>query len=343
MSIFNGMEELLEGGESFAVAVIVSRSGPAPRDVGTSMVIRQNGSIIGTIGGGLLEAQVRDLAMEVFGTGRAVVREFSFTAEEAAEMCMICGGKIGVLVHFVDALQPSNVVLYQQAVATLRSRKRAWLITEIPSEANKSGPTGQCLVKSDGTQVGQLDSSLTQPLMPWPGAPKLVSHGETLFFVVPLCRESTVFIFGAGHVSRKLAPLARLVGFRTVVLDDRSDYANRERFETADEIIVPDSFEWVMNGLEIDEESYLVLVTRGHFHDKTLLRQALGTKAGYIGMIGSRRKRDKIYDALYREGFSRSEFDRVYSPIGLNIGAETPEEIALSIAAELIQVRAGIG
>ena len=131
-----------------------------------------------------------------------------------------------------------------------------------------------------------------------------------------------------------------MVGFQTVVLDDRQEFANRERFETADEVIVPSSFERAIDDLEINEQSYLVLVTRGHAHDKTLLRQALGTKAGYIGMIGSRRKRDAVYEALRKEGISPGEFDRVFSPIGLEIGAETPEEIAVSIVAELIRVRA---
>ena len=158
------------------------------------------------------------------------------------------------------------------------------------------------MVRNDGSHISQLDSHVSRALMPWPDRAKLVSNAGNLYFVEPLCRESTVFIFGAGHISQGLAPLTRLVGFRTVVLDDRKEFANRERFETADEVIVPDSFEGAMEGLEIDEESYLVLVSRGHVYDKTLLRQALGTKAGYIGMIGSRRKRDEIYDALHNRG-----------------------------------------
>jgi len=339
MKIFIRMEELLAGGESFVLAVIVSRSGPAPRDVGTRMVVRKDASIIGTIGGGLLEAQVRDLAMEVFSHRKPVLRKFSFTAKQAAEMCMICGGAVEVLVYFVDASQSSNPELYQQIVAALRARVRAWLITEIPPEGGKS-PPAQCMLKSDGTLVGRLASGVAQTLMPLPHGAKLVSHEGNLLLAEPLRHDSTAFIFGAGHISQELAPLTRLVGFRTVVLDDRKDFANRERFPTADQVIVPDSFEWVMNELEIGDDSYLIIVTRGHAHDRTVLRQALGTNAGYIGMIGSRRKRNLVYDNLHREGFSRSEFDRVCSPVGLDIGAETPEEIAVSIVAELIKVRA---
>jgi xanthine dehydrogenase accessory factor len=333
--------------------------------------VRRDASIIGTIGGGLLEAQVQRIAMEVLGDGKPVFRKFSFTAKEAAQMAMICGGEVEVLVYFVDALDASNVVIYQQINEALRLRKRAWLITGIPQGCRTAAPLQadgmggaiprvlpgspdcgpetpaggaaaqlQCLVKSDGTLVGQLDDRIAQALAPYPAKAELVSHESNLFFVEPLCNEGTVFIFGAGHVSQKLAPLTAMVGFQTVVLDDRREFANRERFETADDVIVPSSFERAMDGLEINEQSYLVLVTRGHAHDKTLLRQALGTKAGYIGMIGSRRKRDAVYEALRKEGFSPHDFDRVFSPIGLEIGAETPEEIAVSILAELIRVRA---
>jgi xanthine dehydrogenase accessory factor len=339
MSIFNKIEELLAKGVSFALAAIVSRSGPAPRDVGTRMVVRADASIVGTIGGGVLEAQVRDLAIGVLSSGKSTLKQFSFTAEEAAGKGMICGGEVKVLVHLVNASHSLNAILYKEIVTALRSRERAWLITRIP-EGDRANEPEQCLVKNDGGHFGQLNSRVSQALMPWPERAGLVSKEGNLFFVEPLCRESTVFIFGAGHISQGLAPLTRLVGFRTVVLDDRKEFANRERFETADEVIVPDSFERAMEALEIDEESYLVLVTRGHVHDKTLLRQALRTKAGYIGMIGSRRKRDEIYDALQREGFSRSDFDRVCSPIGIDIRAETPEEIAVSIVAQLIKVRA---
>jgi len=341
VEIFEQIPELLAAGESFALAVIVRKSGSAPRDAGARMLVRKDSSIIGTVGGGLLEAQVQQMAKKVFDDRKPVLRKFSLTAEEAAQKGMICGGEIEVLIHFVDALQSSYHAFYHKVREALRSRERAWLITEIPQGFGREFPA-QCLVTSDGTHEGQLDSGTAQALIPRIGAtPELVSHEGNLFFAEPLCQEGTVFIFGAGHVSQKLAPLTRLVGFRTVVLDDRSEFANRQRFESADEIRVPDSFERVMDGLEIDAQSYLVLLTRGHMHDKTLLRQALGTKAGYIGMIGSRRKRDAIYAALEKEGFARSEFDRVFSPIGLEIGAETPDEIAVSIVAELIRVRAG--
>jgi xanthine dehydrogenase accessory factor len=140
-----------------------------------------------------------------------------------------------------------------------------------------------------------------------------------------------------------VAALTRRVGLHTVVLDDRAEYANQERFPGADDIIVLASFENAFQDIEIGADSYLVIVTRGHSHDRTVLAQALGSRAGYIGMMGSRRKRDTIYESLIREGFQREDLQRVRCPIGLEIGAESPEEIAVSIVAELILVRSEAG
>ena len=131
-----------------------------------------------------------------------------------------------------------------------------------------------------------------------------------------------------------------MMDFYTVVLDDREEFANRQRFTDSDEIVVLKSFEDAFVGRVFDTNSYIVIVTRGHSHDKTVLAQALKTNAEYIGMIGSRRKRDIIYQKLLADKFSQTDIDRVHSPIGLNIRAETPEEIAISIVAELIQSRA---
>jgi len=152
-----------------------------------------------------------------------------------------------------------------------------------------------------------------------------------------------VYLFGAGHVSRPVAELAAMVDFRTIVLDDREEFANNERFPKADQIVVLPSYDDVFAGLEIGGDSYLVIVTRGHLHDKTVLEQSLRTDAGYVGMIGSRRKQRLVYDELLGKGFCEDDLNRVHNPIGLDIAAETPEEIAVSIVAELIAARAKNG
>jgi len=342
MGIFQHIAGLLAGGENLVLATIVSRSGSAPRAVGSRMAVRPDGAIVGTIGGGILEARVMELAREVFGHGQSVLKKYVLTAQDASQMGMVCGGQISVLLQFLEASQPANPELYRDIEAALKARKRAWLIIEMPSAFDVPQLTAQFLVRGEGMTAGDLDPQAIQTLTAQAsaGQPEIVDHQGRRFLVESLCHEGSVYIFGAGHVSQQLAPLAVLVGFHTVVLDDRREFASRERFPNADEVIVLDSFQRALDGLEIDADSYLVIVSRGHAHDQTVLRQALKTDAGYIGMIGSRRKRDAVYANLEKEGYSRLDFDRVFSPIGLAIGAETPEEIAVSIVAELIQVRA---
>jgi xanthine dehydrogenase accessory factor len=160
-------------------------------------------------------------------------------------------------------------------------------------------------------------------------------------FVEPVVSEPILYLFGAGHVSSQIAPLASGVGFKVVVIDDRPEFADPKKFPDAMEVY-PYPFEGVLDRLSIDESSYLVIVTRGHIHDRTVLAQSLNTNAKYIGMIGSRRKRNIIYENLLEEGLTQDDLDRVHAPIGLHIGAETPEEIAVSIVAELIKIRSGM-
>ena len=343
MSVFKGIAKLLSEGENLVLATIINRSGSAPRSAGSRMAVRSDGSILGTVGGGILEARVQELAAEVFENRRTLVRKFTLTPEDASRMGMICGGQVRVLIHFVDASETFKSRFYQDVAATLDAYRQALLVTLIPREEEISERPGCGLIGKDGSIKGTLDSALVREIAARFGGrqPDVVRYGEDDFLIEPLSNEGSVFIFGAGHISRELAPLTKLVGFRTTVLDDRQEFANRARFPSADAVLVPDSFEKALDGLDIDEESCLVIVTRGHAHDKTVLGKALATKAGYIGMIGSRRKRDAVYEALLKEGFTRADVERVHSPIGLDIGAETPEEIAVSIVAELIRARAG--
>jgi xanthine dehydrogenase accessory factor len=161
--------------------------------------------------------------------------------------------------------------------------------------------------------------------------------------VEPLVPPVTVYIFGGGHIGARLVPLCHLLGFRTVVVDDRAEFASRDRFPLAGDVIAAPSFDRIIDDLPIGEDSYVVIVTRGHGGDQAILRQVLRRRPGYIGMIGSRRKRGLIFEQLAREGCTPDDLSRVHCPIGLPVGAETPEEIAVSIAAELIAARAGRG
>lgn len=160
-------------------------------------------------------------------------------------------------------------------------------------------------------------------------------------FVEEFHLQTTAYIFGAGHVGLALEPILRYINFKTIVIDDREEYANKERFDQAHEVMVAEDFKHAFESLTLDENSYIIIVTRGHMGDYDVLKDALKHKSAYVGMIGSKRKNKMLFDMLRKEGYAEEEIQRVHAPIGLSIGAETPEEIAISIAAEMISVRAG--
>jgi len=306
------------------------------------MIIRRNGGIVGTIGGGRLEADAIRAAQTVFAIRKSAIQAFDLSGEDIAGMDMICGGGGEILLDYVAAGE-SNRRVYQEAAQAVEKREKAWLITALGDGSSELPGRQQCLVKQNGTLFGDFaaDRSFLAKLTAGPA--KISIHAEVLdgqrYLVEAVRPAATAYIFGAGHVSQKIAPLAEMVGFRAVVLDDRPEYANRDRFPAPTEVVLISSFE-ELPPLAIDGDSYLVIVTRGHLYDKTVLAQVLGAGAAYIGMIGSRRKRDKIYADLIAQGLSADALQAVHSPIGTDILAETPEELAVSIVGELIKVRA---
>jgi len=344
--IIQSICDLLEQGEDFVLATIVSRTGSTPRTAGTKMMIRADGRIVGTIGGGLVEAEVMKTARQVFETGGAVIRSFDLKVSKALDsMDMLCGGRLTVLIERIQADSGSRD-LYRTLHDVLKTGKKALLVGVLPESDESETPLQRYLVTEDGvvpadSPQGPEELNAVKRAARGQRAPVMLDAVGKRFLVDPICITGTVYIFGAGHVSRHLARLTHMVDFRTVVLDDRPEFANAERFETADDIRVLKDFKTAFEKIAVDRDSYVVIVTRGHSYDKTVLEQALRTDAAYIGMIGSRRKRNAVYAALMKSGFTRADLDRVYSPIGINIGAETPEEIAVCIVAELIAVRAG--
>lgn len=170
-----------------------------------------------------------------------------------------------------------------------------------------------------------------------------ISEENAEAFTKEMKIESKAIIFGGGHIGQALEPVIRNIGFQTLVVDDRKEYANEKRFAHATGIAVIEDFQDPYSGIETDEDTYVIIVTRGHMGDFEVLRETLKRKTGYIGMIGSKSKVAKTFEMLLAEGFSQEELSKVHSPIGLKIGAETPEEIAISIAGEMIKVRAENG
>src|SRR5450830_1901590 len=305
---------LLENGEPFALVTLVAQQGSTPRAAGAQMLVRRDGSIAGTIGGGLLEATMMREAAEAIAAGRSHVSAVELTAQSVSGPTMICGGHA------------------------------AWLYTFFAAEP---GPTAVSyrLLQDGAEPLGELPCA---PAELHALAGKIAVHGSAELpdgrsvSVEALLPPTTAVICGAGHVAQALAPVAAVVGFDVVVLDDRPEFAAAERFPTASRVVRLETFDDAFAGLTITPRSFVVIVTRGHAHDFSVLEQALRTEAGYIGLMGSASKREKIFRALTADGFSSADLERVFSPIGIAIAAETPAELAVSITAELIRVRAAM-
>jgi xanthine dehydrogenase accessory factor len=253
MDIFEEITRLRRLGQKCALATIVQVRGSIPSFESAKLLVREDGSMLGTIGGGCVEAEVWNAAREVIATEKPKHMHFSLGQDAAYDNGLICGGQLDIFV---------------------------------------------------------------EPVIPQPAA----------------------YIFGAGHISKSLSKVADLAGFRTVVIDDREAFANKERFPEADEVYAGE-YEAVFPDLPINESSYIVIVTRGHRDDMRVLKWAVATNARYIAMIGSKRKVIGVVRELEKEGMPAGAFERMFAPMGLDIGAITPEEIAVAVVAEMIAVR----
>lgn len=334
--ILSHLVAALERGEQIAQATILTHEGSTPRSAGSRMLLEAEGPgvriLAGTVGGGLVEARVMERAAAVLADGKRLVEAFDLTGELAAGADMICGGRLRV---FLELLTPEDLPLFRELLAGSGRRLRLTPLSGGPSLLLDPAAPGP------GEELGAPLAAAALAAGRGINAPVLLEHAGQGYALEPFAAAPPLYIFGAGHVSRPTAHIAALCGFAVTVLDDRPEFASVERFPTARPVVL-DSFTDCLAGLACGPQAFVVIVTRGHVHDADVLAQALRTGAGYIGMIGSRRKRDAVYARLRGQGFTDADLSRVRCPIGLGIGAETPEEIAVSIVAELIAHRAGM-
>lgn len=338
------VRDLQQQGEDLVLVTVLSKSGSAPCFAGAKMLVRADGTTVGTVGGGVLEARARERAAHVFETGLAETMEFRLSGADAASMQMICGGTVRLLLDHVPAT-PDTMEVFHELRDALQTDEKCYLVAELGSE-DIVRPTRLSLFVEDGPVVGAFShpaewrDELVEAAYRSTYPVSCTLNGTR--FVIERCFvPSTVYICGSGHVGQQVARIAGMVDFRTVVIDDRPELVSRDQFPDAYALKAVDSFEGCFSGFDLDGDGYVVIVTRGHLFDKAVLEQALRTKAGYIGMMGSVSKRKQIFDALRDQGFSEEDLARVRTPIGLSISASTPSEIAVSIVAELIQARAG--
>ncbi len=322
---------------------IVSQDGSSPRHTGTQMVVDAAGHAYGTVGGSLVEATAIRESRVAVQVRSSRFMHFSMSGADASAPGMICGGQTTLLLEYIPPSQ-ANLDFFHLLRDSLQTDRDFFHLTHFAESDGTVNILGQTLLDKAGQVVGGLPldpvaADLLQGELHNISATAVVDFPGHKAVVAPIRRVKTLYLFGAGHVALPTARLAARVGFRVVVVDDRPEYASADRFPEADRWCVIADFNQALAGLEIDADSFIVIVTRGHKFDREVLEQSLRTSAGYIGMISSRRKKAAVYAALLAQGVSQAALDRVHSPIGLEIGAETPEEIAVSIVAELISVR----
>ena len=335
--------EMLGAGRAFALVTLIADQGSTPRAAGAEMLVRGDGSIAGSIGGGLLEHSMMEAAAQALGERRSRGErvELSGTDVRSADT-MLCGGAADVLITYVP---PGDAALLEVCAALREARdagRRAWFVTVLPGG------------EEDGVEHGALEAA-----GPCAGAAvcgaagvRALTGGAALHgtaslpdgrgaVVERLDPPALAVVCGAGHVGRALAPVLLGLGFRVVVVDDREEFAAPARFPGATVVARP--FEGALAAVGADEHAYVVIVTRGHVHDMGVLEQALHIGARYVGLMASRSKRARMEAALRERGFDDDAIGRIRSPVGLAIGAETPAELAVSIAAEMVQARSGAG
>ena len=337
LAIFQKASSVLRSGRPIALVTVVATLGSTPGKVGYKMLVFDEGrGTVGTVGGGLIEATMIQEAAGMLG--RSASRSFHFDLGETPEDEKgICGGSVEL---FLEAFDSTALPLWEELSQATGNDEGGAIVSIV----SRDGLPRKMLVK-DVDRIDAADAGLSREIVTAlkqaaaSGKAGVRIHADEMdVFIEPLALQPSLVLFGAGHVSSHIAKLAKSVHFRVTVCDDRAEYANAERFPDAEEICVED-FSRVFQRVRIDEGSYLVIVTRGHLHDEIVLEQAVRTNARYIGMIGSKRKTQMIIEKLRARGIAPELLARVYSPIGIAIGAVTPEEIALSIVCELVKIR----
>ncbi len=355
-------------GEPVATATVIAARGSTPREVGARMIVTRQGAIVGSVGGGCGEAQVFWEAARVLEQGGPRVSEVDLTGEMNDLSPTNCGGVMDVFVdrwgweREVVAGLPGLDLVSRLGAAERERRAVACLVAVAGTACAAEVPVGaKWLAEAGGGLAGAAPAGLARALgslaaeafasgaggVSWlrPAATgwEQAAEGQGLaVFVEVLAPPPELLIVGAGHIALPLAQMGKLLDFEVTVLDDRAAFASRERFPGADTVLVG-AIDGVLAGRPIGRDTYLVLVTRGHQHDEAALRAVIASDAAYIGMIGSRRRVKEVFRHLAAAGVASDLIARVHAPIGLRIGAQTPSEIAVAIAAELVQVRRAAG
>lgn len=337
-SIFQEAAALCRSGTPFVWASITKQDGSTPRSAGSKMIVMQNATI-STIGGGGMEGHVIEKARnEVLLQKRPQILRYNMSGDANATLGLACGGNCEVLLAYI---LPEHQAVFEAAAEAEANGTPAWLFYILDERKDSDLPFQFCVNIGCEKLVGKFSGNpkfardiLLNPI-------RVAIHGDSVdgirYLVDDVGSAPHMYLFGAGHVSCEVAKLAVNTGFQVTVIDDRPDYANSTRFPDCSCLVIPDFN--TLPALPLDAHSYVVIMTRGHSHDREVLEWAISKPHRYLGMIGSRTKRDGLYRQLNEKGIPMETLQKVKCPIGLSIFAETPAEIAVSVMAEIISER----
>lgn len=332
-TLFSEMVCALARGENVVLCSILASSGSAPRGAGAKMAVFPDGHTLGTIGGGAVERIAAERAMEVHRTGASHCQGFGLASDQINDIGMICGGSVTVYFQFFDAKDEKDLAYCRTVLELLMGEEDAWLISRMEHGEITAAGTYDA---AHGVRFADIEEGI---ILPDARSRAVYRKSEPGYYIEPLVRAGRVYLFGGGHVGKALVPVLANVGFRVTVFDNRAEFAKTENYPQAERVIFGD-YRNIGGRVTILPRDYVVIMTPGHQADREVLLQAMRTSACYIGCIGSRHKVAATNAFLMENGIPETALSRIHSPIGLPILAETPEEIAISIAAELICHRA---
>ena len=347
--VFREAKTQLEKGQPVVVATVVRTKGSTPQKPGAKLLVRNGGSGVGTLGGGCVEGDIWFAAKELMKRGgSAEHRDYQLNEDLAAQDGLVCGGTMYFLIDPI--YRPDKYLSYADEInRAYEGESSVALATLLKPAAGSFDSTGAKLfIRDDGTTEGTLGSAdldaealnKSSDLMIHGNNEYIVSLNGAEYFIEAYTTPPQLVLCGGGHVSNAIAPMAKKLGFHVFITDDRKEFANKERFPEAD-MIVDLKPEDAFPELPINRNNFIIIATRGHRYDNVALAAAVDTSAKYVGLLGSKRKTVLIYEDLIRSGVDIERIKQIRSPVGLDIHARTPDEIAVSIIAEILMFKLG--
>ncbi len=346
--VIQGTMDLLKEGKPCVLATVVRTKGSTPQKAGAMLLVRDDGSGMGTLGGGCVEGDIWFAAKEILRRGGGPeFRDYYLNEDVAARDGLVCGG---TMYFYLDPVRDAAdfLPLVSEIAGAYEGGDPVSLATVVNVPPGAPNLGAKLLLRSNGTVSGslgdpQLDATAVEigrRVADLGGSDSHITGEGVELFVEGFTTPPTLVMVGGGHVGKATADLAHTLGYRVIVVDDRAEFANAQRFPYAEQVVVTPYDGWA-GQVSVNVNSYVVVATRGHRFDDMALESALDAPSCYIGLLGSRRKTLMIYQRLARQGISTERLKQVHSPIGLDIAAITPEELAVSIMAEVIMARRG--